>query len=151
MNEESGHPVKYEMSEAEHLAAEAMMQPFSYKKPDTSELKRSKRFDLGKTDIVRGVMQVWKTGGETDLHYHALTDSLWIVIKGRATFYGPDNVLIGEFGEQEGVIMPRGARYWFENSEEDDLEILQVVSSSVKGAKGSSRTIIGPARQDGAC
>ena len=126
-----------------HRTAEAAVRTFSYVKPDMTNERRSKRVNLGRTDIIKGVAQIWKKGGETELHYHAGTDSLWIVLKGKARFYGPDNLLIGEFGPQEGVIMPRGARYWFENSQDEDLEILQVVSYAEKGARDTGRTIIG--------
>ncbi|MCZ6848853.1 MAG: hypothetical protein O7F75_08410 [Alphaproteobacteria bacterium] len=42
---------------------------------------------------IRGVVQIWKKGGENNLHYHAGTDSLWIVLNGKARFYGPDDGL----------------------------------------------------------
>ncbi len=65
---------------------------------------------------MRGVVQVVKkNGGENNLHYHTTSASFWMVLKGRVRFYGPDDVLIGEFGPHEGTITPRYSRYWFEN------------------------------------
>ena len=131
-------------SEAYHAKAEAVMRTFSYSKPDVTGVPRSARVNLGRSDIIRGVVQIWKKGGENNLHYHAGSDSLWIVLGGKARFYGPGDKLIGEFGPHDGVIMPRGARYWFENAEDEDLEILQVVAYEEKGAKGTGRTDVSP-------
>ena len=60
------------------------------------------------------------------LGYHAGVDITWMVLKGRARFYGPDDVVRGEFGPQEGILIPSGARYWFESCGTDDLELLQI-------------------------
>jgi hypothetical protein len=60
-------------------------------------------------------------------------------------FYGPDDVLIGEFGPHEGTITPRYARYWFENVGDEDLEILQVSAFS-EGARSSGRTDVSEQR-----
>ena len=122
-----------------HATAEADWTTFSYAKPDG--VSAGKGFiTLGRKDIVRGVVQVVKkNGGENNLHYHTTSASFWMVLKGRVRFYGPDDVLIGEFGPQEGTITPRYSRYWFENVGDDDLEILQVSAFS-EGAKSSGRT-----------
>ncbi len=133
-----------EGSDAYHAKAEGIMRTFSYTKPDVTEVPRSARVNLGRSDIIRGVVQIWKKGGENNLHYHAGSDSLWIVLGGKARFYGPGDKLIGEFGPQDGVIMPRGARYWFENAEDEDLEILQVVAYAEKDAKDTGRTDVTP-------
>ena len=57
-----------------------------------------------------------------------------MVRAGRVKFYGPGDVLIGEFGKHEGVLVPRGAEYWFESSGDEDLEILQMAAFE-KGVK----------------
>ena len=54
----------------------------------------------------------------------------WLVLRGRARFYGPGDVVLGEFGEREGILMPGGARYWFEKAGDGDLEILQIVAKT---------------------
>ena len=133
-----------EGSDAYHAKAEAIMRTFSYAKPDVTDVPRAARVNLGRSDIIRGVVQIWKKGGENNLHYHAGSDSLWIVLTGKARFYGPGDELIGEFGPHDGVIMPRGARYWFENAQDEDLEILQVVAYEDKDAKGTGRTDVTP-------
>ena len=55
-------------------------------------------------------------------------------LKGRVRFYGPGDVVIGEFGPHEGIVTPRGSQYWFEKVGEGDLEILQMAAFE-KGVK----------------
>ncbi|HEY4135861.1 MAG TPA: cupin domain-containing protein [Alphaproteobacteria bacterium] len=129
-----------------HNEAEGLIQPFNYHKPSGIGTAKG-RVDLGRTDCIHGVVQVVKRdGGENNLHYHTNIDSLWMVLKGRAKFYGPDDEVIGEFGPQEGTIMPAYARYWFENVGESDLELLQVVAFHDRDRKDSGRTDLAPQR-----
>jgi mannose-6-phosphate isomerase-like protein (cupin superfamily) len=130
-----------------HEAAEADPTTFSYAKP--SGVNAGKGFvNLGRRDIVRGAVQVVKkNGGENNLHFHTTSASFWMVLKGRVRFYGPGDVLIGEFGPHEGTITPRYSRYWFENVGDEDLEILQVSAFS-EGAKNSGRTDAAPQKFD---
>ncbi|MEE8334164.1 MAG: cupin domain-containing protein [Alphaproteobacteria bacterium] len=84
--------------------------------------------NLGQTDVIRGLVQVVKQGeGDNNLHIHTGMDSLWFVLKGRVRFYGPDDEVIGEFGQHEGLIMPRNNAYWFASTGDEDLELLQSV------------------------
>jgi len=128
-----------------HRQAEADPLTFAYSKP--SGVNAGKGFvSLGRKDIVRGAVQVVKkNGGENNLHYHTTAASFWMVLKGRVRFYGPGDVLIGEFGPHEGTITPRYSRYWFENAGDEDLEILQVSAFS-EGAKTSGRTDVSAQR-----
>jgi mannose-6-phosphate isomerase-like protein (cupin superfamily) len=109
---------------ARHAAAESQNRNFSYAKPQ--ERKSGRAFvALAKTDCMSArVVVLKKGGGENILHYHDNGDSCWYVLKGRVRFYGPDDVLIGEFGANEGTCTPRFRRYWFENVGEDELEML---------------------------
>jgi mannose-6-phosphate isomerase-like protein (cupin superfamily) len=128
-----------------HEAAEANPVTFSYTKPEGVGVGKG-FITLGRKDIVRGVVQVVKKhGGENNLHYHTTSASFWMVLKGRVRFYGPDDVMIGEFGPHEGTITPRYARYWFENVGDEDLEILQVSAFS-EGARSSGRTDVSEQR-----
>lgn len=97
---------------------------FKYKQPEFETGKRNVK--LGRTDRMIGIIQVLKRGGETNLHSHAHMDGLWMVLSGRVRFYGEGNVLLGDFGPREGVMIPRGCPYWFENVEDEIAELLQV-------------------------
>lgn len=84
---------------------------------------------LAQSDLIRGVVQVVKKGdGDNNLHIHTGMDGFWMVLKGKVRFYGPDDVVLGDFGPGEGILMPRGNAYWFASTGDEDLEILQVVS-----------------------
>jgi mannose-6-phosphate isomerase-like protein (cupin superfamily) len=129
-----------------HLAAEATVKSFHYEKPTGVKAGKG-RVNLGKADNVRGVVQiVKKNGGENNLHYHTNASSFWMVLKGRVRFYGPDNVVIGEFGPHEGTITPRYSRYWFENIGEEELEILQVAAYGDPNEDSTGRTDSEPQR-----
>lgn len=107
-------------------------QTFSYQKP---ELKRGKGIvQLAGSDIIRGRVQIVSEGGENNLHSHRGMDGFWFVLSGKVKFYGPGDVVIGEFGKHEGILVPRGAEYWFESSGDEDLEILQMAGFE-KGVK----------------
>jgi mannose-6-phosphate isomerase-like protein (cupin superfamily) len=107
-------------------------QTFSYKKP---ELKRGKGIvQLAGSDIIRGRVQIVSEGGENNLHSHRGMDGFWFVLSGKVKFYGPGDVEIGEFGKHQGILIPRGAEYWFESSGDEDLEILQMAGFE-KGVK----------------
>jgi mannose-6-phosphate isomerase-like protein (cupin superfamily) len=122
-----------------HQAAEADPVSFAYSKPDAVSVAKG-FVSLGRKDIVRGNVQIVKKhGGENNLHYHTSSSTFWMVLKGRVRFYGPGDVVIGEYGPHEGTITPRYARYWFENVGEEDLELLQV-SAFAEGASKTGRT-----------
>ena len=131
--------------EALHLRAEAMMKGFAYKRPEVGSGKGVVR--LARTDNLRcNVQIVKKNGGENNMHYHSNGDSFWMVLKGKVRFYIHDDVMIGEFGPQEGICTPAFARYWFENAGDEDLEILHISGLSDSSAGVSGRTDISEQR-----
>ena len=82
-------------------------------------------------------VQVVKEGGENNLHYHTNSDGAWMVLKGRAKFYGVGDKMLGELGPNEGIVIPGGSRYWFEKAGDEDLEILQIFGYAGKNQKAS--------------
>jgi mannose-6-phosphate isomerase-like protein (cupin superfamily) len=86
---------------------------------------------LARTDRMLAAVQVVTKGGETNLHAHRHLDGLWFVLKGRARFYSDETTVAAELGAHEGVLVPRGAKYWFESAGSEPLEILQVESSDI--------------------
>jgi mannose-6-phosphate isomerase-like protein (cupin superfamily) len=98
---------------------------FAYESPD--ELTKPKGIArLCRSDIIYSSVQILKEGGENNLHAHSAQDGIWIVLKGRARFYGKDDVLLTELGPLQGLHIPRGFYYWFEKAGAERLEILQV-------------------------
>ena len=101
--------------------------PFSYKKPEAFKGVKAGIL-LAQTDLVRARVQVIREGGANNLHWHAGVDTVWMVLKGRVRFYGPDNEVIADLGVHEGMVTPRGSQYWFESAGEEELELLQVAA-----------------------
>ena len=123
-----------EQKEAHHRDAEARIRTFSYRKPDADgEVKQFA--SLFKSDLIRLNVQIVKEGGENNLHYHTGGDNCWMVLRGAARFYGVGDVLLGEFGPNDGILLPGGSRYWFEKVGSEDLEILQIVCREARNAK----------------
>ena len=106
---------------------------FSYKKPEAFKGVKAGIL-LAQTDLVRARVQVIREGGANNLHWHLGVDTVWMVLKGRARFYGPDNEVIADLGVHEGMVTPRGSQYWFESAGADELELLQIAAFE-KGAR----------------
>src|ERR1700689_4969814 len=105
------------------------LKPFAYRKP---VFERGKQVVvLGRTDRMVAAVQVLKSGGENNLHSHPHQDGFWMVLRGRVRFYGEGDVLLGDFGVGEGIIVPRGSLYWFESAGDEELELLQIQSFDV--------------------
>jgi mannose-6-phosphate isomerase-like protein (cupin superfamily) len=98
---------------------------FEYVTPKNLEKPKSV-VRLSRSDIVYTSVQILKSGGENNLHAHTAHDGVWIVLKGRARFYGMNNALIKECGPLQGVHIPRGFYYWFENAATELLELLHI-------------------------
>ncbi len=60
------------------------------------------------------------------MHKHTAMDGFWFVLRGRARFYGDNDVLVADLGEHEGIFVPRDTKYWFEAGDCEQLELLQV-------------------------
>lgn len=119
--------------EAFHREAEARMQPIRY--TPTGSGKPKDVMLLAKTPRLRTLVQIVREGGENNLHYHTNSDTTWVVLRGRARFYGTGDALIGEYGPREGICIPEGSRYWFEKTGDEVLELLQVVGVDTRGGK----------------
>jgi mannose-6-phosphate isomerase-like protein (cupin superfamily) len=98
---------------------------FGYESP--AQLDKPKGIArLCRSDIIYSTVQILDEGGENNLHAHSAQDGVWIVLKGRARFYGKGDELLAELGPLQGIHIPRGFYYWFEKAGEERLEILQV-------------------------
>lgn len=131
---ETTHPAKMAPAEKEayHRAAEARIRTIEYVRPQSDKVK-DVAWLMQSPELVVAV-QVVKDGGENNLHYHINADQVYFVLKGRVRFTGVDGVL-GEAGPQQGIVVPGGARYWFEKVGSEDLEVLQLVFKSGKSER----------------
>jgi mannose-6-phosphate isomerase-like protein (cupin superfamily) len=105
------------------------MTPFKYVLPQTDRPK--KIMWLGRTDRLFATMQVINKGGETNLHSHSHLDGFWFVLGGRGRFYSDETTIACELGPNEGVLVPRGVKYWFESVGDQPLELIQVECSDI--------------------
>lgn len=101
---------------------------FNYEKPETGEPKEIAR--LCETDLLKADVQVVREGGANNMHAHTGNDGFWFVLSGEARFYGDGDEVLAELEAEEGILIPRGLKYWFESTGEDDLEIIHVASFS---------------------
>ena len=134
MDQATKGPMSPAEKEAFHREAEARIKTFSYRKPaEDGQVKQIA--NLFRSDLIRLNVQIVAEGGENNLHYHTGGDNCWMVLRGAARFYGVDDKLLGEFHQNEGILLPGGSRYWFEKVGPEDLEILQIVCRESRTAK----------------
>ena len=75
------------------------------------------------------MLKTYASGGENELHAHPNEDHTFVILQGAARFYGPK----GEekvIGAGEGVLLPRGAFYWFQTVSKEPMVMLRVGSST---------------------
>jgi len=93
--------------------------------------KKSHR--LARNDQLAVSVQVAADGGDTNMHSHPHTDSIWIVLDGEATFYGAgqggSDKVAAKMKKNQGLLLKRGTPYWFESSGKTPLVIIHVAAS----------------------
>ena len=87
---------------------------------------RGRSYDLLYNHMVISTVQIMEKGQGTTLHYHNDQDGYWMVLAGRARFYGEGDTHYGDLGPMEGIFMPRYTRYGFESIDDEPLQILRV-------------------------
>ena len=65
--------------------------------------------------------------GENAMHAHHYQDHSFVVLQGKARFYCPLGVTY-DLGRNEGIMLPQGAYYCFENSGDDPLVVMRIAS-----------------------
>lgn len=117
-----------EKKEAFHREAESRREAFKFTRPDFELIEQKGVHYLCASDILMATVQIIPEGGDNVLHYHPGADGFWMVLQGRVRFYGPEGIF-GEYGQHEGILMPRNARYWFESADTDtELHLLYVTA-----------------------
>jgi mannose-6-phosphate isomerase-like protein (cupin superfamily) len=109
--------------------SEPQARVFKYERP---EMRARKTFvKLARTDRMMAYVQVLSSGGENNLHSHGHLDGFWMVLKGRARFYGEGDKVLADLGPHEGILLPRNFKYWFESSSPEPLELLQIEAADI--------------------
>ena len=138
-----------EKKEAFHEAAEAGIHSFKLEVPDIDTQGKKIHIKLAGTDSCRASVQVLRNGGENNLHYHPNLDLIYMVLKGRVRFYGPGDKDLGDFGPNEGLLLPENSRYWFGSVGDEEAWLLQIAGYP-KGPEMAKRIPLEPARADAA-
>ena len=99
---------------------------FRHQTPEFEGVKKT--WQVCNSDLMKVQVQVVKSGGENNLHTHTGEDAFWYVISGAVKFYGEGDTLVGEYKKGEGILVPRGYKYWFESASQERLEILRVTA-----------------------
>ena len=100
------------------------LKEFRHKTPEFEGQKKT--WQVCNSDLMKVQVQVVKDGGENNLHTHTGEDAFWYVVSGAVRFYGEGDKVIGEYQKGEGVLVPRGFKYWFESASSETLEVLRV-------------------------
>ncbi len=80
---------------------------------------------LARTDIASLFVRVLREGGETILHAHTANEAIWLVVQGGVNFYDENDEIVAELGPNDGVLIPRGTKYWFSKTSPEDTIILR--------------------------
>lgn len=99
---------------------------FKYERPEFDGVKKSML--MCNSDLMRVHVQVVKSGGENNLHTHTGEDAFWFVLNGAVRFYGEGDKVIAELKKTDGILIPRGFKYWFESASDEPLEIIRVAA-----------------------
>lgn len=84
---------------------------------------------LASSDLMKAHIKVYAEGGENAMHAHAREDHLFVVLDGQATFHIERDENVQVLNKHQGVMLPRGAHYWFQSSGDDNLVLLRVGAS----------------------
>jgi len=71
-------------------------------------------------------------GGENAMHAHHGQDHSFIILQGRARYFGPQGEE-RELARNEGIMLPAGCYYCFENCGDEPLVVLRIESTTKDG------------------
>jgi mannose-6-phosphate isomerase-like protein (cupin superfamily) len=77
-------------------------------------------------------------GGENAMHAHHNQDHSFIVLQGQARFYGPQGEA-RDLARNDGIMLPAGCYYCFENSGTEPLVVLRIESITKDGGDPNVR------------
>ncbi|MEM7017834.1 MAG: cupin domain-containing protein [Pseudomonadota bacterium] len=104
---------------------DTQIKSFSYETPP-QEGRAKKLVHLSRNGVLDLHVQTIRKGVKNNMHYHTNCDEAFLVLNGRVKFYGENDIVLGEYGPNEGVTVPADAQYWFEAVSEEPLEIMRI-------------------------
>jgi mannose-6-phosphate isomerase-like protein (cupin superfamily) len=107
------------------IDADVKAQPFRLRAPLLSQGRQDTV--LAESGLMQLRMKVYAEGGENTLHTHTQEDHSFIILQGQARFYDKDgNSEV--YGRNQGVLLPRGAYYWFQSCGDEPLVMVRVAA-----------------------
>ncbi len=83
---------------------------------------------LGESDHLQMKIRVYSAHeGENAMHAHHNQDHSFVILQGTARFYGPRGE-VWDLGRNEGIWLPEGTYYCFENSGDDPLVVIRIAA-----------------------
>jgi mannose-6-phosphate isomerase-like protein (cupin superfamily) len=109
-------------------------QTFRLKTPLLSQGRTNKV--LAQTELLKLRIKVYAEGGENGLHTHHDEDHAFIILQGQATFHDEagNTTVVNKY---EGIMLPKGAYYYFESSGDENLVLLR--AGAGRKAEGNYR------------
>jgi len=111
---------------------ESPAQPYTVYDVDTTAVVRGHTQAVARSGMMTVLVHRSATGGEVQLHTHPFQDAAWTVLQGRVKFYGENDNLMGELGPHQGIFIPGGTYYWFENSGDEELVMTRISTTVPK-------------------
>ena len=78
------------------------------------------------SDLMTVKLKRYETGGENRRHRHHGEDHCFVILEGEATFHLDLDDKVHVLHEGDGILLPLGTFYWFENTGDSDLVIYRV-------------------------
>ena len=96
------------------------------------------RYDsvMNKTEHLNLRIKVYAEGGENAMHFHNNEDHAFVVLQGQATFHTETDDNISVVNQWEGIMIPKGAPYYFQSSGDVNLVLLRAGTPGDRGAGG---------------
>jgi len=116
---------------------ESPAQPYTVYDVDTTVV-RGHTLPVARSEMMTVLVHRWNEGGEIQLHTHPYQDAAWTVLEGRARFWGDHDNLMADLGPHQGIFIPGGTYYWFENSGQGDLVMTRISTQVPKELRGEA-------------
>lgn len=105
----------------------------------TPYLKQGRTTDVrARTDLMTVTIKVYAEGGENAMHCHPYEDHAFVVVEGQATFHLGSDGNVRVLNTYEGVMLPKGAFYWFESTGDRNLVMIRTGASDGKPAANAA-------------
>lgn len=86
---------------------------------------------MANTDMMSIRIKCYASGGENVLHAHPGEDHSFIILAGKARFFGKDGE-IAVLTRNDGILLPAGSYYKFQSCGEESLVLLRVGAEKEK-------------------